>query len=554
MPERDKSRRRGRLLDRTTARFLALGVFLLLAGVVLLIAALNSSGRGAAKRDDGITGPGLPAMPDPPVIDIARLGGTGRGNLGRGENARGTLFDPKNPSRTMGQFEWAAFDPAGPGRARVKSPKATLFLAGGLVAVVSAGEGRIAFSASDQPESGTLEGGVPITLFEGTAETFDPLTAAPLALLFTPTIRFNIPLGEMTLPGEFRMSVPAGELRGRGLRVVADQVASRLELVEIERVTRAFFDPTVKSARSSSGRDGGAPGPAASQPVERGSGPVETFYHVNLDKNVRIARGLTTARADGLDVFMRLVNGALVPEAIGGSGRRDGSKVANVPSAAPADESTAAPTVLAGQDEIAGEPLSLARPTAQAVEMAWDGFMTMTPMNRRPEPLVDNELALVLRSAQPRGVIVADRAADAFVQGSSLTYAATTRDLTIVGGKQEGETASLRQLGKGRIEAPLLTLNLGTGLGAATGPGLLSGDTPSPQTAVDASGETLREIAFAREAGFRLSGPARARRALDTRRLALGQDPVGDEPQNQIPRVVPAVCALGAARGRGRVL
>ena len=43
---------------------------------------------------------------------------------------------------------------------------------------------------------------------------------------------------------------------------------------------------------------------------------------------------------------------------------------------------------------------------------------------------------------------------------------------------------------------------------------------------------------------------ARARRPLDHRRRALAEDAVGDEPQDQVPRVVPAVRAGGAARAR----
>ena len=43
---------------------------------------------------------------------------------------------------------------------------------------------------------------------------------------------------------------------------------------------------------------------------------------------------------------------------------------------------------------------------------------------------------------------------------------------------------------------------------------------------------------------------ARARRPLDHRRRALAEDAVGDEPEDQVPRVVPAVRAGGAARAR----
>ena len=47
---------------------------------------------------------------------------------------------------------------------------------------------------------------------------------------------------------------------------------------------------------------------------------------------------------------------------------------------------------------------------------------------------------------------------------------------------------------------------------------------------------------------------ARARRAVDHRRRALAEDAVGDEPEDQVPRVVPAVRAGGAARARRRVV
>ena len=48
--------------------------------------------------------------------------------------------------------------------------------------------------------------------------------------------------------------------------------------------------------------------------------------------------------------------------------------------------------------------------------------------------------------------------------------------------------------------------------------------------------------------------PARAWRALHHRRRAVAEDAVGDEPQDQVPRVIPALRAIGAARARGRVV
>src|SRR5439155_253325 len=47
---------------------------------------------------------------------------------------------------------------------------------------------------------------------------------------------------------------------------------------------------------------------------------------------------------------------------------------------------------------------------------------------------------------------------------------------------------------------------------------------------------------------------ARARRPVDHRRCTVAGDAVGDESQDQVPRVVPSVCAVGPARACRRVL
>ena len=75
-----------------------------------------------------------------------------------------------------------------------------------------------------------------------------------------------------------------------------------------------------------------------------------------------------------------------------------------------------------------------------------------------------------------------------------------------------------------------------------------------------ASCSTQTAQALADEQGGRLVPgphgvrPARARRPLDPRRPALADDAEDAEPQDQVPRVLPALRAGGAARGRRRVL
>ena len=69
----------------------------------------------------------------------------------------------------------------------------------------------------------------------------------------------------------------------------------------------------------------------------------------------------------------------------------------------------------------------------------------------------------------------------------------------------------------------------------------------------DALCDAVAELIAAEQGGRALRRahgvrPARARRPLDPRRRALAQDAVDDEPEDQVPRVVPAVRAGGAAR------
>ncbi len=73
------------------------------------------------------------------------------------------------------------------------------------------------------------------------------------------------------------------------------------------------------------------------------------------------------------------------------------------------------------------------------------------------------------------------------------------------------------------------------------------------------AGRRDRGAAGAGKGGRAVAGPdgvrpARARRPLDHRRRPVAEDAVGDEPEDQVPRVVPAVRAGGAARARARLV
>ncbi len=512
-----RSGKNGKLLDKTTTRVVALGVFLMTAGLIGILAVLNPrpAGGGAGKGKGESTGPG-PRV-EPPQVDV---GGTG---FRSGGQARGKLFDPKRPDRLMGTFAWSAFDATGVGRARVTTPVFTLFLGNNLVAVVKAARGQLALSSRDQPESGTLEGGVPVGLYEFAGQNgeqaidFDPEGREPIALLFCTSVGFNIALGELTLPGEFRFSSPAGELRGRGLRILGNQVASRIELIEMDSADYAWFDPSVKVRRSR-----GAGSSDASVNAENrnpGTAPVESFYSAVFGSDVSIKRQASEASAETMMIFARLIDGRLADNAIA-TPERAGSPGPGTPQ--PADlpatqvaiepndpsplmpEPTPAPIALfappaAGTNPIDGEPASLARPGTQAIGVTWKGALTITPSETRPAALERDDLAVQLLAKQASGVQLTDNATGSHLEAASLTYGATARDLSINGVANEPSgAATIGQPGRGRVQAASIALNLGTGLGTATGPGLISGAQRDRVAEADAP----REVAFDNRADF----------------------------------------------------
>ncbi|MGQ0629099.1 MAG: hypothetical protein ACT4PL_13500 [Phycisphaerales bacterium] len=486
------SKPRRSLLNPTTLRVGAAGVFLIGAGSLGIVAVWNS---GQQKRTpaSGAAASGPPV--DAPVLDVRAQG------LKSGGRAQGQLFDPKEPSRLLGRFGWASFDSKGTGQARVTAPEAVVYLGPRIVAVMTAASGELTLSSANQPESGTLEGGVPIRLYarddEDATIGFDPAGRAPLAQLFTPVVTFNIALGELSLPGEFRISSPGAELRGRGLRLLGNQVAARVELIELDSVSYAWVDPSVKS---SGPRARPAPLSAAAAPDGES---IESFYVASVGGGVTISRLSSVVRSESVEVLMRLVNGQFAADALGGG-------VDRAPRPTPLGEPDSTPAVLRGaltelsrppppgSEPIPGEPQSLAQVGAEPIVMRWNGPLVVTPADSRPAALRDEQIAARFIGGTTAdehsggGVVITDSSLMGTAHATELVYGATSREITLKG--RAAHAAVLSQDDRGRLEAAALTLNLATGLGHATGPGAFAGVR---------GGQTEREVTFSRAAEFR---------------------------------------------------
>lgn len=510
---------------------LALSFALVAAGAIgILLLRANqrpAADPAAASATSGITSA-------PPAVDVAEIG---LKNAGR---ARFQFVDKADPTRVLGVMEWAALDPQGGGRAVVREPRATIFLSGGRVAHVRAARGRIFTPPkSDQPESGTFEGGVPVAIFEPRPDgTVDVEADTPVALLFTPGLSFNLALGEVSAPDEFRLSTPRVEMSGRGLRIVGNQVRQQIELLEIESTD--YVRIASGSAAGTEGLVGQGAAPTDDTPSRladrpraeeardtHAPGDRETFYHAVVDSRVRLRRGTLTLSADRIEFWAALRNNALAPDALGAATPWreapvvEARRADRLPGAVASGRAARPRATLAsfqprwhpggpgaGVDPRANEPASLYRARADQAELTWFGPLTVKPLDARPDELRQDELALRLTSDQTGVVSVADESAGLRAQCAWVDYGATSRDLTLSGGGPKGVV--LTGEGRGRLEVPTLTANLASGKVRVDGPGVMlaAGDeraSPAVRRSAADTPARSRQVSWNRRADLTLA-------------------------------------------------
>lgn len=468
------------LSTRTTGLIVAIGVLLIGAGLLGLIAVWSRPRPG----DGPASLPKPPAYMPPTPVDLSREG------LARAGRARVQFVDKADPTRVTGYLEWAALQPTSAGRADIDAPKALIFLRDGRALAISAARGRILYPAGrpESTESGTFDGGVLITLLphppaddESSSTPASTPSTSPVAQLFTRAIDFNIPLGEVSIPGDFRASGPRFELSARGLRLVGDQVNTRLALA-IDRTDYLYLapdrpQPGDAAAPSSPASLPAAGAPAPSQPAADG----ETFYHAALADDVRVTRGGLTLDAHRLDAWARLVGGSLrlpvtaqSPDAL----HAEPAGAPTRPTAAKPPPEPRAP--LTRSPAIPGEPLvlfSLADPAGEVIAATWKGPLSVTPLDARPPQLLADELLAELASGPPplgvsdpeAGLVSGrDAASGGWVTAPRVRYAAAAQSIAVLGSATTPARLGMGALGI--LEVASASLDLRSGVGSARGP------------------------------------------------------------------------------------
>lgn len=449
----------------------------------------------ARSNTSGPTPPSVTDTPEPiPGLD----------DLGSSSGSEIELYDRGDPTRLSARILSARTDPVPErrGMVRMEHPEAWAYLKTGQVIHVRANSGLFYMpDRQREPESGTISGDVVVRVFpppEGGPTGAEP-TGEPLATLRTSTLTFDGNSFEVSTPERFEFT--GGELTGAGtgLKLIYNEVAQRVELLEIRRGESVTFTPVAASSARPGPPRGSAPtakpASAGAATVASGSpgarrtiGPaaaagtaIETFYHVVLSDGVVVTQERRTLRADRLTAWARLLDNRLPEGAIARldalaarteamtSGEAPGSPAGAAPHAQPrpAPVASAPPAAASMTNDPATEP--------GPVTLAWTGSCVLRPMDAAPPELLGDHVALRATAEISGAVTFDDAALGGTGRCATLDYGLTTGKLAMSGPGPASVVLALEGAPRGgTLEAVRVELDLRALTAAIPSPGVLN--------------------------------------------------------------------------------
>ncbi|MCA9288783.1 MAG: hypothetical protein KDA05_09380, partial [Phycisphaerales bacterium] len=316
-------------------------VLLSIAGTPTVVGYVLLSG---GRLDDGpLDGPPSDAP------DVRAIGAGGQGQV---------VLRSRETGRQEALIQYETWDPEGQGWYVATDLSAWVYLKSGEYVHLRADRARFYAPEEDRPRSGVLTGNVVARVFDAAAAR--PALEDPFAIeMRAEAVSFDTEFGRVGSDRPVAIDMPKHgiEFRSHDLRVVINQVAERIELLEVARGERITYTPVARGGETSlpGGEEAGSGEAAlvpvafrqeqdargrpqrveapAAQPTPAGRGgdgargdarapdvpPV--FYAARFQENVRLTQGDVSASGGVLDVWARTVDGRLPDGAI----RREGA-------------------------------------------------------------------------------------------------------------------------------------------------------------------------------------------------------------------------------------
>ncbi len=431
-------------------------------------------------------GPGAAPLPSAPQGPRARpnsaLGESDPGvlQLSEGEGVQIDLMDKKDLRRQTGLLKFDSLEPLEARHFAAAKPDAWLYTKKGQTVHITAATGKLYMPERDkEPESGTLSGGVVVTVYQPREDgaKIDPAVDEPSLTFKTETLNFDSTLGKMSTTDRVTIVSEAADLNGNGMDVLFNQVQQRLELLKIgagdnsavlhpgggkQRAKRAPGGPKPAAVAAAPQGRGAAPVAQAAAPAAaaapgkaQAKTPVETLYRVDFDQHVSLVQGGRKLDADLLQVWARLIDGNLPEGAIA----QVKGQAAEPPPVRTAAASGAPPT--APVTTAATPPPQTPLAGGGDITLRWTGPCTIAPLSETPAELKSEQVAARF-TAPGSGVKLSDAEHGASGHAGAIEYGATTGKLLLVA--DNGVRPRLEWPNAGTIETERIEGDLTHGL------------------------------------------------------------------------------------------
>jgi hypothetical protein len=446
-----------------------------------------------------------PAAPTP-ATDAARpvlpsSGDPTQPEFGATQGSDIQIVDKHDPTRVAARLKSKTSDPLPDRRFKMTEPQAWVYARNGRTVHIRSDEARVYQPQRGQaPESGTLIGNVVVTIYQPRTDG-EPIQVGvdlPVLTATTPTLSFDLNLGELSTPERILVKTDEAEFAGTGLKALFNELKERIELVEIKRGeylkyfgtlpgAAAGLPPSTPAIVPAAYRPQGQPREPSRKPATPAKPakdqPADSFYHLAFNDRVVVTRGVRRLNADRLQVWARLLDNRLPPGAIAPLDEpHDSQRPHGAPERAPANPpggskplGSATPRPDTPPAAAPAPPAHSSTPpqpsaTREPVVMTWTGMCVLRPLEERPGELRKNDVSLRATAETSGLVTFADAERDAEGHCATLDYGLTSRELTLAGVGPASVTLSTK--GQGSVELVRATLDLAAGMIHADGPGL----------------------------------------------------------------------------------
>lgn len=400
------------------------------------------------------------------------------------------IADKDDPSRRAAEIRSKAVDPQPGGRQAVEGPEAWVYMNDGRILYIRSDHGNFFIPEGDQrPEHGTFRGNAQAKLYKPD-EAGNPVnleTDSPALIAWSEGFAFDMTIGQLTTEERVRVTTADLDAAFTGLTVLVDEVNERITLAEINRGEYVRYSPPPKAdpvdaeatdekpepkpgdntrpaqpSVASNKQPNNNPNAPRAQSQEIAQPAIESLYHAIFTENVVLDQKGAQIQADQMDVWARLINNELPPNAIGGIDViKQQSQDTHSRRSRPNFDlplplySRVMSLVLAAQDS----QTVLTRRSENDITLRWTGPLVLRPMERTPNELNNDHVAL--RFTAEQGLVrYADANTGTTGHCSTLAYGATQRKPILSGPGLESVVIDSPEHGTAvasRIEADLST-------------------------------------------------------------------------------------------------